>query len=134
MNAYSLPWWCFMMQGDCRCSPLDDLTWCCRGPRSTQQLPRALRHEAARWLQTRALTLRGRGEPLGVCIMTADFWGLRSAGGTATAYHLLAQVILALPHRMEGFNERNTLNTCWRGNPCQVQHLHVYEKLRKRPG
>lgn len=28
-----------------------------------------------------------------VCIMTADFWGLKSAGGTATAYHLLAAVL-----------------------------------------
>lgn len=25
--------------------------------------------------------------------MTADFWGLRGAGGTATAYHLLAAVL-----------------------------------------
>lgn len=32
------------------------------------------------------------GDPLGVCIMTADFWGGATAGGTATAYHLLAQV------------------------------------------
>lgn len=30
--------------------------------------------------------------PLGICIMTADFWGLKSAGGTATAYELLAEV------------------------------------------
>ena len=30
---------------------------------------------------------------LRVCIMTADFWGLKSAGGTATAYHLLAAVL-----------------------------------------
>ena len=48
----------------------------------------------AQLLSGKGLALRGRGEPLGVCIMTADFWGLRSAGGTATAYHLLAQVIL----------------------------------------
>lgn len=33
------------------------------------------------------------GSPLGVCIMTADFWGTPTAGGTATAYHLLAQAI-----------------------------------------
>ena len=32
------------------------------------------------------------GDPLGVCIMTADFWGSPTAGGTATAYHLLARV------------------------------------------
>ena len=38
------------------------------------------------------LLARGVGQPLGVCIMTADFWGLSSAGGTATAYHLLAHV------------------------------------------
>lgn len=25
--------------------------------------------------------------------MTADFWGLKSAGGTATAYHLLAAAL-----------------------------------------
>ena len=51
----------------------------------------------AQLLSGKGLALRRRGEPLGTCIMTADFWGLRSAGGTATAYHLLAQVILQ-PH------------------------------------
>ena len=30
---------------------------------------------------------------LKVCIFSADFWGLKSAGGTATAYHLLAAVL-----------------------------------------
>lgn len=35
----------------------------------------------------------GRDERLNVCIFTADFWGLKSAGGTATAYHLLAAVL-----------------------------------------
>ena len=30
---------------------------------------------------------------LNVCILTADFWGLKAAGGTATAYHLLAAVL-----------------------------------------
>lgn len=30
---------------------------------------------------------------LNVCILTADFWGLKTAGGTATAYHLLAAVL-----------------------------------------
>ena len=35
---------------------------------------------------------------LKVCIMTADFWGLKSAGGTATAYHLLAAVLAKSPH------------------------------------
>ena len=39
------------------------------------------------------IPLRQPGEPLGVCIMTADFWGAPTAGGTATAYHLLAEVI-----------------------------------------
>ena len=62
-----------------------------RGPLSADQ-PRGLRHKAAQLLGARALALRRQGEPLGVCIMTADFWGLKSAGGTATAYHLLAQV------------------------------------------
>ena len=38
------------------------------------------------------MQLRNPTQPLGVCIMTADFWGLSSAGGTATAYHLLAHV------------------------------------------
>ena len=62
-----------------------------RGPLSVNQ-PHGLRHKAAQLLGARALALRRQGEPLGVCIMTADFWGLKSAGGTATAYHLLAQV------------------------------------------
>jgi hypothetical protein len=57
-----------------------------------------MRDEAWAWLGARGLALRPRGAPLGVCIMTADFWGLRSAGGTATAYHLLAQVPAALQH------------------------------------
>ncbi|KAK9809161.1 hypothetical protein WJX72_010415 [[Myrmecia] bisecta] len=30
-----------------------------------------------------------------VCILSADFWGLDAAGGTATAYHLLAEVLAA---------------------------------------
>jgi hypothetical protein len=30
---------------------------------------------------------------LKVCILTADFWGLKAAGGTATAYHLLAAAL-----------------------------------------
>ena len=30
---------------------------------------------------------------LNACIMSADFWGLKTAGGTATAYHLLAAVL-----------------------------------------
>ena len=34
---------------------------------------------------------------LKVCIMSADFWGLKSAGGTATAYHLLAAVLSKNP-------------------------------------
>ena len=37
-------------------------------------------------------TVRQPGAPMGVCIISADFWGLSTAGGTATAYHLLAQV------------------------------------------
>lgn len=42
------------------------------------------------------VTLFKAGQPLGVCIFTADFWGSPTAGGTATAYHLLAQVWLSL--------------------------------------
>lgn len=38
-------------------------------------------------------TLGGSSEKLKVCIFSADFWGLKSAGGTATAYHLLAAVL-----------------------------------------
>ena len=37
-------------------------------------------------------------EALKVCILTADFWGLKSAGGTATAYHLLAAVLAKSPN------------------------------------
>ena len=66
----------------------------CRGPQSIQHLPWTLRNNMAQLLSGKGLALRRRGEPLGVCVMTADFWGLRSAGGTATAYHLLAQVTL----------------------------------------
>lgn len=33
---------------------------------------------------------RGRSH---VCIVTCDFWGLPNAGGTATAYHLLASTL-----------------------------------------
>ena len=32
--------------------------------------------------------------------MSADFWGLKTAGGTATAYHLLA-AMLAKSHALE---------------------------------
>ena len=42
----------------------------------------------------RGIELRKKGQPLGVCILTADFWGNKAAGGTATAYHLLADVRL----------------------------------------
>ena len=35
----------------------------------------------------------GSQSTLNVCIVTADFWGLAAAGGTATAYHLLAAVL-----------------------------------------
>ena len=28
-----------------------------------------------------------------MCIATADFWGLKAAGGTATAYHLMAAAL-----------------------------------------
>ena len=33
-----------------------------------------------------------------VCLMTADFWGLPTAGGTATAYGLLAGALEADPN------------------------------------
>jgi hypothetical protein len=64
----------------------------CRGGGRLQNLPRPLRAEAKSWLRERGMALHQPGAPLGVCIMTADFWGLKTAGGTATAYHLLAQV------------------------------------------
>jgi len=51
----------------------------------------AAREAGERWLAERGLALRPPGAPLGVRILTADFWGLKAAGGTATAYHLLAQ-------------------------------------------
>ena len=41
-------------------------------------------------------TLSGQNSATGklkVCIMKADFWGLKAAGGTATAYHLLAAAL-----------------------------------------
>lgn len=34
-----------------------------------------------------------RPSKLHVCIVTCDFWGLPAAGGTATAYHLLASYL-----------------------------------------
>lgn len=34
-----------------------------------------------------------KGGALKVCIATADFWGLKAAGGTATAYHLMAAAL-----------------------------------------
>ena len=40
-----------------------------------------------------SLVRAGASKKLKVCILTADFWGLKSAGGTATAYHLLAAVL-----------------------------------------
>lgn len=42
--------------------------------------------------------LKGGLGKLKVCILTADFWGLKSAGGTATAYHLLAAVLAKQDH------------------------------------
>ncbi|KAK9907269.1 hypothetical protein WJX75_000339 [Coccomyxa subellipsoidea] len=68
-----------------------------RGPLRAQIVPWPLRDEASRWLRDRGMSLRPRGAPLGVCIMTADFWGLKTAGGTATAYHLLAQALSLSP-------------------------------------
>lgn len=32
-------------------------------------------------------------QPLRVCLLTADFWGRKGAGGTATAYSLLAAAL-----------------------------------------
>lgn len=46
------------------------------------------------------LKLKKRSKPLKVCVMSADFWGLKTAGGTATAYHLLA-AMLAKSHALE---------------------------------
>lgn len=37
-------------------------------------------------------TIQSQPGPMGICIVTFDFWGKKSAGGTATAYALLAQV------------------------------------------
>ena len=40
--------------------------------------------------EAKAQAVVPKGGPLKVCIATADFWGLKAAGGTATAYHLMA--------------------------------------------
>ncbi|KAK9805857.1 hypothetical protein WJX73_008965 [Symbiochloris irregularis] len=40
-----------------------------------------------------AVASTASGPQLKVCILTADFWGMKAAGGTATAYHLLAGVL-----------------------------------------
>lgn len=72
---------------------LKRLGYACRGPGRIQLLPRPLKDQATKWLREKGMTLRPPGAPLGVCIMSADFWGLKTAGGTATAYHLLAQVL-----------------------------------------
>ncbi|KAK9821580.1 hypothetical protein WJX81_008053 [Elliptochloris bilobata] len=74
----------------------------------------AAHDEGQQWLAERGLALRPRGAPLGVCILTADFWGLKSAGGTATAYHLLAQALGGAPNIHVTF-----LGVTKRANECQ---------------
>ena len=56
---------------------------------SAEIVPQLLDKEASSRIAARQET----GNPLGVCILSADFWGLKAAGGTATAYHLLAAVL-----------------------------------------
>ena len=62
------------------------------GPAVLQTVSRVLADTSGSMVQP--LVVRKAGEPLGVCVMTSDFWGLHAAGGTATAYHLLAYVRL----------------------------------------
>ena len=49
-----------------------------------------------------------------VCVMSADFWGLKTAGGTATAYHLLA-AMLAKSHALEVRLTWNMPYICFKG-------------------
>lgn len=65
---------------------------------SAQYMPFAVQHLALYCQQCQAIAdpvpAVQRGI-LKVCIMSADFWGMKAAGGTATAYHLLAGVLAA---------------------------------------
>ena len=47
-----------------------------------------------------ATFVRKQSKVLKTCVMSADFWGLKTAGGTATAYHLLAST-LAKSHALQ---------------------------------
>ncbi|DBA72316.1 TPA: hypothetical protein ACH3X2_010559 [Trebouxia sp. C0005] len=55
-----------------------------------------LRNQACHWilfvltLNVHFRAVRSRNIRCHICIVTCDFWGLPAAGGTATAYHLLA--------------------------------------------
>ena len=67
------------------------------GPRRTQGSPPEFNNRynerLLRDMATQAnVSLSRPGSTLGVCVMSADFWGSPTAGGTATAYHLLAHV------------------------------------------
>ena len=62
--------------------------------RERRAIPKRVRDTGARVWRERGFAAHQPGVRLGVCIMTADFWGIKSAGGTATAYHLLAEVRL----------------------------------------
>ena len=50
---------------------------------------------------------------LKVCIATADFWGLKAAGGTATAYHLMAAALA----------KHSSLEVCFCQVPPAGSHL-----------
>ena len=57
--------------------------------------------------------------------MTADFWGLKNAGGTATAYHLMANVLAKHTAMQVGISAVHT---------CSL-HVHVpHNRLSCMPG
>jgi hypothetical protein len=61
-----------------------------------------------------------KAERLKVCVLTADFWGLKTAGGTATAYHLLASTLAkskALDVSLPTFHD-----------PCSFVHWWLCQK------
>lgn len=64
-------------------------------------------------------------QALKVCILTADFWGLKSAGGTATAYHLLAAVLAKSPQLHVGLPSPFLACAHPQACPCSEYHTEV---------
>ncbi len=76
-------------------------------------------------LQEPQLKLKKRSKPLKVCVMSADFWGLKTAGGTATAYHLLA-AMLAKSHALEVcYSPACMLTLCYTKTPTCTSNLWI---------